>query len=94
MRRFGARLSSLTLFGSQARGDAGPDSDVDVAAVVRDLDEAERVEAIDLAFHAWTRSGRVGPPLSPLVWSDSQAAEYRRRERRIVLDIERDGIAL
>jgi uncharacterized protein len=94
VRRFGDRLISLSLFGSRARGDASPDSDVDVAVIVRDLDEAERVEAIDLAFDAWARMGRVGPPLSPLVWSDRQAADYRRRERRLALDIEREGIAV
>lgn len=32
---YGERLERLVLFGSQARGDAGPDSDVDVLVVLR-----------------------------------------------------------
>jgi antitoxin ChpS len=36
-RRFGDRFDGLYLFGSRARGDADPDSDVDVAVV---LDQA------------------------------------------------------
>lgn len=34
-RRFGERFTGLYLFGSRARGDAEPDSDVDVAVVLR-----------------------------------------------------------
>ena len=36
-RGFGDRLLAVALFGSRARGDARPDSDVDPLAVVRDL---------------------------------------------------------
>lgn len=32
---YGNRLVRLVLFGSQARGDAGPDSDIDVLVVLR-----------------------------------------------------------
>lgn len=34
--RFGDRLGGLYLFGSRARGDAGPESDVDVAVILKD----------------------------------------------------------
>lgn len=34
-RRYGERFAGLYLFGSRARGDAEPDSDVDVAVVLR-----------------------------------------------------------
>jgi len=36
-RSYGDDLQRIVLFGSRARGDAGPDSDVDVAVVLRDI---------------------------------------------------------
>jgi predicted nucleotidyltransferase len=40
--RFGADLVSVVLFGSRARGDAKPGSDIDVLVVVRGLPGALR----------------------------------------------------
>ncbi|MEI7895083.1 MAG: nucleotidyltransferase domain-containing protein [Myxococcales bacterium] len=92
-RRFGPRLCAVTLFGSRARGDAELDSDVDVMVVVEGLSEVERGEAIDLAFAA-RRAAGGGPLLSPLVWSDAQWRARLAAERRIALDIVREGIPL
>ncbi|MGC9319530.1 MAG: nucleotidyltransferase domain-containing protein [Armatimonadota bacterium] len=39
---YGERLKGLYLFGSRARGDAEPDSDVDVAVVLDDSDSVYR----------------------------------------------------
>jgi predicted nucleotidyltransferase len=91
--RFGPRLLSLRLFGSRARGDAAPDSDADVVVVVRGLDDAGRALAIDLAFEAWCSIGRQGPVPSPLVWSEAEEADRLALERRIALDVQREGIA-
>jgi uncharacterized protein len=91
-RRFGERLLLFRLFGSQARGDASEDSDADVAVVVRDLSEAERDWVVNGAFEVWRERGYVGPPLEPLVWSERQHLDRLAAERRIVLDIEREGI--
>ncbi len=41
--RFGDRVFSITLFGSKARGDSGPDSDVDV--LVRLIDDDPRLQS-------------------------------------------------
>jgi predicted nucleotidyltransferase len=45
---FGARVGWVRLYGSQARGDAHEESDVDVLAVVRDLSWKEKIAAIEL----------------------------------------------
>lgn len=46
LRIYGDRMDSLILFGSQARGDAQPDSDIDVLIVLHDdfslIEELER----------------------------------------------------
>jgi predicted nucleotidyltransferase len=91
---FGPRVVSIRLFGSQARGDASPDSDADVAVVIRGLTDLERGQAIDLALEAWRSAGRKGPLISPLVWSDTEHADRRGSECQIALDVEREGIAL
>jgi predicted nucleotidyltransferase len=91
---FGVRLQSLRLFGSRARGDADVDSDADVLVVVDGLTEAERARAIDLAFRAWRNAGCRGPLISPLPWSRAEQEMRRRAERRIAIDIDREGVPL
>ena len=45
-RHFGERLVSVVVFGSQARGEARPESDLDVLIVVR----ARRLTLVTLAY--------------------------------------------
>lgn len=91
---FGPRLRSLRLFGSRARGDAEEDSDADVSVVVDRLTEAERTQVVDLALDAWRNAGYRGPLVSPLPWSDAEEQMQRAAERRIALDVDREGIPL
>ena len=89
--RFGPRLREVVLFGSQARGSATDDSDVDVLVVVDDLTEGERREIFDLAYDIDSRSPEwVG--LAPLPYSTAQAGELRSRERLLFADIAREGV--
>jgi predicted nucleotidyltransferase len=90
--RFGARLCELTLFGSYARGEATEDSDVDVLVVIEGLTMAERRAALDLAYDAQEPARYVA--LAPLVFSTSEAADRRGRERLIMADIAADGVPL
>jgi predicted nucleotidyltransferase len=91
---FGARLRSLRLFGSRARGDADVDSDADVSVIVDALTDRERAAVIELALSAWRNTGGRGPLISPLAWSDTEHDQRRKAERRIALDIDRAGVAL
>jgi predicted nucleotidyltransferase len=72
----GARLVTLRLFGSHARGEAGPESDLDVLVAVDEASPALENAVLDLAFrvnlaHDVYISPRViaRPILDDPVWS-------------------------
>lgn len=89
--RFGGRVRDLRLFGSRARGEGHEDSDLDVLAVIDDLDRHERREAWEYTGDILTAHDVIvgGLTLSTADWLD-----LRARERRIVAEIDRDGVAL
>ena len=87
----GSRLERMFLYGSRARGDYGPESDIDIAIIVEELDRKmkdkilETVAEVELAYLT---------PVSALVLSQESFTSLLRRERRIALDIEREGIPI
>jgi predicted nucleotidyltransferase len=87
----GDQLVSIVLFGSMARGDYHDASDIDVAIIVRGLTRRlkgqilDEVAELELEHHT---------PLSVLVFSEEEFNHLKKRERRIALDIEREGISL
>lgn len=89
--RFGHRVRDIVLFGSRARGEGDEDSDLDVLVTVTDLTPNE----------GWLAAGDAGDVLTtydvliaPLVVSTSYFDDLHRRERRIALEIGRDGVRL
>lgn len=89
--RFGERLRFVRLFGSWARGAAGPHSDIDVAVVVEGLTDSEWSEATGLAAESELAGGEA---LSPLVYSGERFDELVRCERRLASDVLAEGVAL
>jgi predicted nucleotidyltransferase len=89
--RFGTSVVDVRLFGSLARAEAHEESDVDVAVVLELVDWQTRREVIDLATDA-------GLPfdlrISPTVFDRQTYERWRRQERPLVMDIERDGVPL
>jgi len=60
VKRFGSNVRGIYLFGSRARGDHSPDSDADVAIVLRDFDERPielKLDLVDLAYDFTLRAG-------------------------------------
>jgi predicted nucleotidyltransferase len=90
-RRYGAELVALRLFGSFARGEAGEDSDVDVAVVLERADWEARRAVIDLAADVGLAHGLA---LSPTVFDRETFERWQREERPLVRDIEREGVPL
>jgi predicted nucleotidyltransferase len=88
-RRLGSDLQEVRLFGSRARGEGNEDSDIDLAVIVNRAGAERRDELLDLAFDL----GLQYPVrLAPLVLERPRLEALRQRERRLVHDIDRDGI--
>ena len=87
---YGDRLSHLTLFGSQARGDSEPESDIDVLVVLRSLvnsgEEIKRTGKIvaDLSLHH-------DVVISCLFMDETQ---YQTRNNALLRNIRQEGVLL
>lgn len=84
---YGARLESVLLFGSRARGDARPDSDYDVAVFLTHLDNPQ-LEADRLADIGWKALRDMGQVVSLKAFP----AEARQRETLILETIRNEGV--
>jgi predicted nucleotidyltransferase len=87
---YGERLESVILYGSQARGDAAEDSDVDVLVVLRG--------EVKIGKELWEISGitsalslRIGQVISTAVLP---ASLYRRRANHFASTVQQYGIPL
>jgi predicted nucleotidyltransferase len=87
----GPQAFKMMLFGSRAREDYGEESDVDVAILVQGLTREmkrlilDKVAEIELDYLL---------PISVLVFSEDEFAYLKKRERRLAIDIEREGVSL
>ncbi|MBI5501257.1 MAG: nucleotidyltransferase domain-containing protein [Deltaproteobacteria bacterium] len=87
--RFGGRLDTIRLFGSYARGEARPDSDVDLLTVINGLTREEWHEACGFSYEILLETGVY---LSGLTCSREEWRTLRARERLLALDNEREGV--
>ncbi|MBM4272756.1 MAG: nucleotidyltransferase domain-containing protein [Deltaproteobacteria bacterium] len=87
----GDRLIKVVLYGSRSRGDYSEESDTDIAIIVRGLTREMKEQLLnrvaDVEFD-YLRS------LSTLILSEEDYLLLKKRERRIALDIEREGIPI
>jgi len=89
--RFGSRLLSAILFGSRARGDAQPDSDMDILLVMAHAGPQVRREIRGLAVEIWLKHGIY---ISTRIWSQSRQHEMEQRPTLLYHNIVREGIDL
>ncbi len=87
---YGDRLLHLILFGSQARQEASPDSDIDILIV------------LDRPVESWTENERTAPFISELCLEHSivisivftSSIQYQTKATELLRNIDREGISL
>lgn len=86
---YGDRLERVVLYGSRARGEAGPDSDYDVAVFLHDMDSlgAELHRLADLSTDIIEETGAFVHAMP------YRAGSYRERTP-LMFEIRTDGIDL
>jgi predicted nucleotidyltransferase len=87
----GDDLRAVRLFGSRARGEGTPDSDLDLALIVTPDGRARRHAVYDLAFDVGLRHG---VQLAPTLMTEATLDMLRSRERMLAHELDRDGIPL
>ena len=89
-RVLGDRLEQILLFGSRARGEARPDSDIDILVVVReDYDYADLIRRTSSIIAAL--SLRYDVVISRAFVSRER---YEREQSPFLLNVRREGIAI
>jgi predicted nucleotidyltransferase len=89
--RFDGQLIAAVLFGSRARGEAEPDSDMDVLVVMSRADPEIRKEIRHLAVEVWLEHDIY---LSTRVWSQAHWRKLEELQTLLFQNIHRDGINL
>lgn len=88
-KQYGEDLVSLYLFGSFARGDAHPDSDLDLLIVLKSVDQsADDKKVNDIAYRNTYEKGRM-ILCAPFVMSE---AEFLTGGSSLLLNIRKDGV--
>jgi predicted nucleotidyltransferase len=89
--QFGDNVQTILLFGSRARGEAAPDSDMDLLVVVSDA-SPDIVRAIRyLAVDVWLKYDIY---LSTRVWSQKHWQQLGNLQTLLYRNILRDGVPL
>ena len=90
--RFGTALARTSLFGSKARGDDSPSSDIDVMVVLREPVPENAKDAVsDAVYHVLETCGVY---ISTVVVSDRQFERPTGQLRWLVSFVQEDGVTL
>ena len=84
--------SQVILFGSRARGDAGPQSDADVVVILKDTPSEEDQEFI--SDSAWEAGYPYGVVIVPVVFSREEWESGPERFSLLVQAVQTEGVPL
>lgn len=84
---------SVVLFGSYARGDQTPASDVDVALVAEDAVGKDKLDALAVD-HSVEFRNRFGASLSAITYTVTEAAALYRTSPELAQSIAREGVVV
>lgn len=90
-KEWGSRIKDFRIFGSRARGEGHEASDIDLLVLVDEISGKIRHDIYGAAADYLLSYDVV---LSPLVMAQAQYDSMKSRERLLIQEIERDGIAL
>jgi predicted nucleotidyltransferase len=88
---FDGQVQSVILFGSRSRGEAEPDSDMDVVVVLCAADAQTVRQVRHLAVEVWLKHDIY---VSTRVWSEAHWRRLGELETLLYQNIRRDGIDL
>ncbi|MHB8647094.1 MAG: nucleotidyltransferase domain-containing protein [Thermomicrobiales bacterium] len=88
---YGGRLKRLVLFGSQARGDAEPGSDIDVLVVLTGPvdNTAERERMGDILYDLMCAHGHI---VISCIFMDEE--RFTRERSPLLLNVRREGVVV
>lgn len=89
--QLGDNLIEVRLFGSRARGDAEPDSDVDVCVLVKRRSRNLRGKIIDIAAELSLKYELV---IMPLIMTPAELADEEDMETLLYSSLMKEGIVL
>ena len=89
--RFGPRLLEVLLFGSKARSEARPDSDIDVAVILDQPSPQDLSEVRGLTFDIWLSHGVL---ISVRAMSQQGWEKLGRLRSLFYQNLRRDGVSL
>ena len=92
VKRAGDEIDAIVWYGSTARGEGTPDSDIDVAVVLRNQ-ENDRLRRIALDVSA-ELSLEHDCLLMPFLISSARYQEMKQIGRLLVRNIEKDGVSI
>jgi predicted nucleotidyltransferase len=91
--RFAENIVRLTLFGSHARGEEGPDSDIDVLVIVKRFSRRLENDILEAAYEVMWANG-FRPLLSVHIMDEAYFARLEELESSFVNIVRHDGIPL